>query len=92
MNFGEINIKMIVITFRKHMGTVAHYLAYKYITDSWFQLDDTCVNKVGDKINPLYLASLLIYAPYSKDKILKMSAMHLDYNMIKIIRNFDQGK
>ena len=66
------------------MGTVAHYLADKYITDSWFQLDDTCVNKVGEKSNLLYSTSLLLYALYSKDEILNMSAMHLDYNMIKL--------
>ena len=58
--------------------------------DSWFQIDDTCVNKVGDKIIPLYLTSLLLYTPYSKDEILKMCAMHLDCNMIKMIGNFDQ--
>ena len=73
------------------MGSVAHYLAYKYIMDSWFQFDDNCVNKVGDRINPSYSTSLLLYAPYSKDEILNMSAMHLDYNMIKMTRNFDQG-
>ena len=63
---------MIFITFRKYMGTVAHYLAYKYIMDSWFQLDNTCVNKVGEKINPLYSTSLLLYTPYSKDEILNI--------------------
>ena len=62
------------------MGTVAHYLAYKYIMDSWFQLHDTCVNKVGDKINLLYSTSLLIYTPYSKDEILKMSALGLQHD------------
>ena len=74
------------------MGTVTHYLAYKYIMDSWFQLDETHVNKVWGKINLLYSTSLLLYTPYSRDEIRKMSAMHLDYNMIKMIGNFDQGK
>ena len=73
------------------MGSVAQYLAHKFITDSWFQLDDTCVNKVGKRINPIYCTSLLLYAPYRQEEILNMSAMHLDYNMIKMIRNFDQG-
>ena len=88
----QINIKNnFLISFRKHMGSVAHYLAYKFITDSWFQVNDTYVNKVGKRINLMYSTSLLLYAPYGQEEILNMSAMHLDYNMIKMIENFDQG-
>ena len=67
-------------------------MAYKYIQDTWFQMDDTCVNKVGESINPLYSTSLLLYALYSKDESKTMSAMHLNYQMIKIICHFDEGK
>ena len=69
------------------MGSVTHYLVYKFITDSWFQVN----NKVGKRINLMYSISLLLYAPHGQEEILNMSPMNLDYNMIKMIGNFDQG-